>query len=677
MAYRRPTVVFVGGGPRTTGLLERLAANAPSLFSGAGADLHVVDPFPAGGGRIWRRQQSPLLWMNSMAEDVTIFLDDSVQIEGPIVDGPNLAEWVVGEGRERVLASGLGAELVAFTPRSFPSRALQSLYLGWAFEQAVADLPAGFSLEVHWDRVVRLTESDRTGGLVGDHSAGVDSAGDRSAGDHSTGRQLVELESGTILRADIVVLAQGHLEMLPDSGTALLRDAADRHDLVYVPPGYTADVDLSIVPEREPVITRGFGLAFIDAMVLLTEGRGGRFNIVDGQLNYQPSGREPILWVGSGRGVPYHSKLGYQIPGLPRGNARFLDDESLGCEPGSAEVLDFDRDIEPLIDWNLCFAHYEELLRRHPDRVEADWPEFERRLQQIRPRRGVETSASNSEEFAGYVSRVVPDPRDRFDLRGIDRPFDGLRTANREEFEKHLVEYIESDLDRRADPRFSPDLAVFNALLAVYFRIRELVVQNRFGVQDRTEKIDHRLHGLFSFIASGPPPERLGQLLALHRAGIVRFAGPELSVTVQNGEFVAASPAIPEPIQARALLDARLAESSAARAADPLIQGLLVAGELLVEQDDSVKELARRGQGAGWKPPEHSRAPRGSKLVADANSHPIRADGSSHDRRFLIGPSVSGGAGEAAFARPQTNAPVFRKNDAIARQLLGLLEGLP
>src|SRR5664279_4907700 len=100
-----PTLVFVGGGPRTVGILERIAASAPELLGPAnqessgsvpGLDIHVVDPFPAGGGRIWRTTQSPLLWMNSTTAEVTIFTDESVTCEGPIVPGPSLAEWVAG-----------------------------------------------------------------------------------------------------------------------------------------------------------------------------------------------------------------------------------------------------------------------------------------------------------------------------------------------------------------------------------------------------------------------------------------------------------------------------------------------------------------------------------------------------------------------------------------------------
>ena len=53
----------------------------------------------------------------------------------------------------------------------------------------------------------------------------------------------------------------------------------------------------------------GLGLAFIDLMVLVTEGRGGRFERTpDGRLAYRTSGAEPILNATSPRGVPYLPK---------------------------------------------------------------------------------------------------------------------------------------------------------------------------------------------------------------------------------------------------------------------------------------------------------------------------------------------------------------------------------
>ncbi|MSW64106.1 MAG: hypothetical protein F2825_04350, partial [Actinobacteria bacterium] len=75
------TVALVGAGPTAVGVLERLASRA------GGDDLvvHLVDPFPPGGGRVWRTAQSDLLWANSLARDVTVLPDDSVTVPGRVV----------------------------------------------------------------------------------------------------------------------------------------------------------------------------------------------------------------------------------------------------------------------------------------------------------------------------------------------------------------------------------------------------------------------------------------------------------------------------------------------------------------------------------------------------------------------------------------------------------------
>ena len=112
----RPSLVFVGGGPRTVSLLERIAANAARTVDAAPAStIHVVDPYPVGGGRIWRRNQSPLLWMNSVAKDVTIFTDESVDLRrARSCAGPALDEWVVGPGRKVLIDAGLADEAASF-----------------------------------------------------------------------------------------------------------------------------------------------------------------------------------------------------------------------------------------------------------------------------------------------------------------------------------------------------------------------------------------------------------------------------------------------------------------------------------------------------------------------------------------------------------------------------------
>ncbi|MFB8027930.1 MULTISPECIES: FAD/NAD(P)-binding protein [unclassified Streptomyces] len=602
-----PTIVVIGGGPRGTGVIERLAANAAELYGDRPLDIHVVDPYPPGGGRIWRQDQSPLLRMNSMAEDVTMFTDDTVELDGPVRPGPALDTWAadVREGRTAVAAGpGVLEEIRGLDGRSFPSRRLQSVYLRWVYEEAVAALPPGTAVHEHTGHALRVS-------------------GPRD------GRQRVRIEGrAEPLAADLVVLTMGHLDTEPDAEQRELAAFAARHGLVHLPPDFTADTDLSAVPAGEAVLVRGFGLAFIDLMVLLTEGRGGRYE--DGA--YIPSGEEPVLYVGSRRGVPYHSKPGYSWQGeqplLPR---HFGADQVAEILNGPRPV-DYRRDLWPLISKELGHAHYHRLFTAHPERTAVAFGDFEEKYAVAEP---------GSPELAALVASAVPDPADRLDLDALDRPLDGVRHSSYASLQDGLRAYITADLERRHDPAHSPDLAVFLGLLSVYGQLA--------GAGD----IGTRWHGFFSHLASGPPGPRLRQLLALSRAGVVRFLGAGMTVEAdeERGVFRARSTTVPGAYtEARALVEARLPDPSLRRTRSPLLSALYEDGAAGTDT--------------------------GLLSVDPADGRILDLDGSPHPRRFALGPCTTARSG-GAFVRPRTGGPAFRQNDATARTALAFLRDLP
>lgn len=575
----RASLVIVGAGPRGTGVLERIAANAAELAPGAGLDIHLVDPYPPGPGRIWRTEQSPLLWMNSRAEDVTVFTDTSVEMAGPVREGPALHEW-----------AGLAGD-------AFVGRRVQGSYLRWAYRRAVAALPPEVTVHHHPCRALRVS-------------------GPRE------GRQRVWLaDRPRPLVADLVILTLGHLDAEPDEEQAALGAYARDHGLVHLPPDFTADSDLTPLRPGEPVLVRGFGLAFVDLMVLLTEGRGGRF---DGDT-YLPSGREPVLYVGSRRGVPYHSKIGYRLDGAPPPLPRFFGPAEVDALLARPEGFDFRRDVWPLVEKELGYAHYHRLFGAHPERTGLGWGVFERAY----------AAAGDPAERAALVAAAVPDPADRLDLAALDRPLAGMRYPSHEAFQAGLRRYVEADLTRRHDPAYSPDLAVFGALLSVYGRL------TRLG------DIGPWWHGFFSYLASGPPGPRLRQLLALSRAGVLRFVGADMGVRAEGGVFRATSPTVPGfAVEARALVEARLPQPTAARSRDPLL-----------------RELYAEGAAA---------TPDGLLRVDPVDGRVLDRSGRPHPRRFALGPHTDA-RGAGAFTRPRTGGPAFRQNDAAARAVLTFL----
>lgn len=229
-------------------------------------------------------------------------------------------------------------------PDDYPTRALYGRYLEWVFAETVGCAPDAVRVEVHRARAVRLDDAD-------------------------DGRQTLVLDNGRELTGlSAVVLAQGHLPTAPSPAQTRLTEYARQHGLRHIQPANPADLDLSPISPGEPVLLRGLGLNFFDHMALLTEGRGGRYRRTSsGELRYKPSGREPRLYAGSRRGIPYQARgdnakgpYGRHEPAVltPEVIARFRKRADSGDAP------DFLGEIWPLVAKEVETVYYETLLRR-------------------------------------------------------------------------------------------------------------------------------------------------------------------------------------------------------------------------------------------------------------------------------------------------------------------------
>ncbi|WP_300008976.1 FAD/NAD(P)-binding protein [Pseudonocardia sp.] len=603
-------IAIVGAGPRGAGILERLAASAPELHPG-GIDVHLIDPYPAGPGRIWRHAQSPLLAMNSMAADVTMFTDDTVVCDGPIVPGPSFWDWARASPE---VAPELRGELATVTASTFPSRRLQSEYLAWVLRHVIDDLPAGMRAHVHRTRATGLTEDG--------------------------GTQVVHLEGAPPLRVDAVVLASGHLDATPtDDEHALAARAAER-GLRYLPPEQTTDSDLSVLAPEETVLVRGMGLAFVDLVVLLFEGRGGRFT----EAGYVASGREPRLVVGSPRGSTYHSKTHYALraprPPLPR----FFGPDAVDPLIAAGEV-DLRAQAWPLMAKEIAWGWYHELFVGHPDAVALPWAEFA----------GAYAALDwDSPGMLALIDSAVPDPVDRIDFAALDRPLDGLTAPDLAALQPLVRERIAEDLRQHVDDRHTAHLGAFVAMLSVYGETTRL----SGSLSARSRATDMAWwQGFFNGVASGPPGFRVRELLELSRAGFVDFLGAGMWVEVDADGFRAGSTTLAdaEPVRAAALVDARLPDPSAARTVDPLLADLMARGavseDVLIDPDGTVLRNT------------------GLIRVRAEDGALIDAAGEVHPQRFAVGPHTTVKVA-GAFTRPGMNAQSLRYNDAVARAVL-------
>ncbi|WP_424465656.1 FAD/NAD(P)-binding protein [Pseudoclavibacter helvolus] len=623
-------IALLGAGPRGAGLLERIVANYAAEATGP-LVVHLVDPHPPGAGRIWRNAQSGLLKLNSLAADVTMFTDETSTIEGPVRQGPSLVDWA------RLATSGelqgydldaedprIAAEIRALGPASFPTRRLQSRYLAWFFEQAAAAAPAGLTVRVHEAEVTGVTTLE-------------------------SGAQRVELDTGDDLTVDVVVYALGHSGTTVHEGTrtAELSDFAARHELAYVPPSFTADADFSAVEAGEPVIVRGLGLAAVDLLVLLTEGRGGTFapGPEPGRLAYRPSGREPRILVGSRRGVPYHSKVTSVLQGEPFETRYFTADIARDVV-ARHEVLDFRTHFWPLLAKEMLHGYYRELFTGHPERVRVSWVEF---------RADLDRYEAQSTELHEAVIAALVDPNDELDIETFDHPLRGATATDVGSVSEALHDYIREDLRRRNSQQHSESQGLFLALLFSFMTFVEIQDAPNWSPASLASDVRVWWKGFFSYVASGPPGHRLDELLALSEVGVVHFLGGDLRVweDEEAGRFRAKGTTLERQVSARALIDAWLPDSDVAHTDNVALRQLIDSGE---------------GRERIAATPEGSLAT-GVIEVRRADSRVVRADGSVHPRRFAVGPYTSNPF-VGAFSRPRTNAVSFRENDAVALSTL-------
>ncbi|MCK2218405.1 hypothetical protein MF672_032110 [Actinomadura sp. ATCC 31491] len=312
---------------------------------------------------------------------------------------------------------------------------------------------------------------------------------------------------------------------------------AARHGLLHLPAGPDQERGLERVPAGEPVLVRGSGQAFADLLPRLTAGRGGRFSRGrEGEPVYLPSGHEPLLYVGSRRGVPHHARPGYDLAGQAR-----------------PRRFPYEGDERRATAKELAYAYYRELFTAHPSRTRTTWAEFEPAFAR---------AEQGGKEMRALVTRSVPRFADRLHLDRLARPLHGMRFGDLAGLQRWMHGYLAADLQRRADPGFSPDLALIRALLAARPRMAG----------------DPWFDGLCGLLADGPPLDRQAELLALARAGVVTFIGATPRIERDEDGWRASGPTAPGSTRARTLIEARRPRSGPA-GADPLIAGLHARGE--------------------------------------------------------------------------------------------------
>lgn len=615
-------IVIIGAGPRGVSLVERLIANA-ELAEGEPVIIHLVDPAPVGG-RVWRPDQPGHLLMNTLCDDATHFTDDSVRCAGPIVPGPTLYGWCrwIVEGDLEPADPDLAAMAAAMRPHSHPPRRLLGAYLEWCLRTDLERLPPTMEVVEHRQSAVGL----------------------RTAPEQVS----VELADGTAIDASAVLLATGHVDLVPDERERRRIDRARDHGRFYGRPTNPVDRDLSGVGAGERVILRGLGMNFFDYVSLLTEGRGGRFDETGTGLAYRPNGAEPIMVVGSGRGTPYRAKaiFGTMTPKLPH---TFLTGEVVDRLEARGKI-DFRTDLWPLIVKDTLAVYYATLARVRPAAFAGD-PEL--------IMKALRECAWDGAELTETVEGLVPGRADRADLAEWDRPLDGRAFDSPEAFRDWWLDDLRRDLAEAELGLDSPLKCASVMFGQGRTSLRTLVRYGGLLGHSYNAEVDHWYKGFAGSLASGPPARRIAELIALTEAGLVVPVGPGMIISDHDQGFVASSAQVAgSETPAPAFLEAYLPAPDLRTTADPLLAGLRDAG------------LAR-----SFRIPDHGQPfDSGAVEVGPEPYRVVDADGSEQPRVFACGVPLEGlFYGTQLGPIAGTNSRFLRETDAIARAALRTL----
>lgn len=648
-------VVVIGAGPRGTSAVERMISRAAAAggVPAPGLRIEVVDPHEPGPGHVWSTEQNRLFLMNTPSFYPTVAPERPA---GSTAPGLSFEQFrrLMGDGA--VLSETERAELGAMGRTSYPPRALYGAYLRHV-----------------WARVVRLAQS--TPGIDGPHHVRSTAV---AIDPDPAGGYRVALEDGEVLHAHDVVLALGHVPARLSPAQEAAGRAAAGFQASYLPPHVPADVDHEAFPAGENVLVRGLGLNFFDLMIVLSQGRGGVFQetgLPAGRsLEYVPSGREPVLIAGSRRGAPYRAKSAVDSF-VPRGVSlrhlvyeRVAGEARRGATGRTPGTVDFERHVWPLLQRDVVEHYYATLADQAPELFPGGPEPFLEDLAHI-----LDAPSDIGDEVWTVLTKdllrsAAPEAA-FFDIRALAKPFSGVGHTTAEGHAAAILEWLEADAAGAAMGENSAEHQGIGALHAGRLLTNRLAAEGLIDELSVAGQVRGWFEPLVEGLASGPPRERMEQLAALVRAGVVRILGPEPTYTFDDAEglFSAASPWVSAPpVTARWMVEAMMPANRVAVTASPLLRDVLDSGLGRARQRTNEDGETVPGSGLDVVGADHRLVGEGGH-VAD-NVHVLGMQLSS----IQWGTAIAAEAG----AGPDDGARTLGDSDAVAATIL-LRAGIP
>ncbi len=547
-----PSVAIIGVGPKGLYAFERLVAEFAAIEPGRQLIVHLIHRDALfGTSPIYHPELPDYIVLNNAVGDINMWgTRPPAPVGGP---GPTFVSWY-----NEMLAPD-----VAITDADYLDRAAVGRYLTAGFKRILKHLPQGLDVKCHVGEAIDVDARD------GRYRIEIEKPDGRKAG----------------VRADLILLATGHTPRLPDREADKHREFAARHSNArFIESAYPIVERLRAVQPGHRVAIRGIGLTFIDAVVEMTEGRGGTFiRRQDGSLSYRRSGREPEVILPFSRAglppVPKAKDLSLALRPL-RFCSRSVLERYRRC--GDGAKVDFDKEVLPLVELEFEREYYRRVL------IDGDWS---RRLD------ACGDDGSRQRDVIRAYHAAFPDAQP-FDWKASLDPIETRTFATGREYHEFVSEYLAHEIQQAKDGHAkSPAKAAIDLWYEVRCSLETLLGFGGFTPESH-ERLQKYHFPRFHRVVFGPPVINSEKILALTRAGLIDFGvaiDPSIAMDGDNGLFILRSEHTGDcPVSADVLLDARVPDVDIERDATRLIRNLRSKGMIRSFENCSV---SREGQG--------------------------------------------------------------------------------
>jgi uncharacterized NAD(P)/FAD-binding protein YdhS len=517
-------IAIVGLGPKGLYCLERIAAEARARPLDEPLTVHLFERTAQfGASPVYDPAQPDHILVNVAVGEIDLWnAGDPPPVCGR---GPSFLEWHQAVERPAVPLTG----------EEYLPRAVVGRYLIDGFQRILRHLPPGLDVVRHAGEVTDIRR-------VPDGYA-------------------LAAEDGEVF-AEKIMLATGHSRLRPGAIESRFEMAARENPrLTFIPFAYPVVETMAPIPAGARVSMLGIGLTFIDAVLELTEGRGGRFARDGDRLTYHRSGREPeVIYPFSRTGLPMTPKAA-DLPIEPR-RLVFVTPENLR----KRAPLELERDVLPLFELEMALRYY---------RIAGD-------------RDALDACGGDVDAVRATIAKWLDahPEHEPFDYRRVVDPIGARAFSNGGEYNAFVTRYMTEEIARaRRGEGGCPVKAAISIWYDVRSAIGEVLPHGGLTAASHRRLVDDYFPRL-KRVAFGPPIVNIEKLLALVEAGLLDFSVAR-SPRVETGEsFELHCEANGSVAYAEVLVDARYPHVDVERDATPLYRNLVRRGLVRAFRND-------------------------------------------------------------------------------------------